>query len=79
MFYLTSWSMYSGIQCESGFPSGSVVKNPLPSTGAVADMSSISVLGKTLEEEMATHSSTLAWEIPQTEEPGGQVHGVGHG
>ena len=24
-----------------------------------------------LEEEMATHSSTLAWEIPQTEEPGG--------
>ena len=24
-----------------------------------------------LEEEMATHSSTLAWEIPWTEEPGG--------
>ena len=24
-----------------------------------------------LEEEMATHSSILAWEIPQTEEPGG--------
>ena len=23
-----------------------------------------------LEEEMATHSSMLAWEIPQTEEPG---------
>ena len=22
-----------------------------------------------LEEEMATHSSTLAWTIPQTEEP----------
>ena len=22
-----------------------------------------------LEEEMATHSSILAWEIPQTEEP----------
>ena len=22
-------------------------------------------------EEMATHSSILAWEIPQTEEPGG--------
>ena len=31
-----------------------------------------------LEEEMATHSSTLAWEIPWTEEPGGlhTVHGV---
>ena len=23
-----------------------------------------------LEEEMATHSSTLVWEIPWTEEPG---------
>ena len=24
-----------------------------------------------LEEEMATHSSNLAWEIPWTEDPGG--------
>ena len=24
-----------------------------------------------LEEEMATHSSILAWEVPHTEEPGG--------
>ena len=24
-----------------------------------------------LEEDMATHSSTLAWRIPWTEEPGG--------
>ena len=24
-----------------------------------------------LEEEMATHSSILAWEIPWTKEPGG--------
>ena len=23
------------------------------------------------EKEMATHSSILAWEIPQTEQPGG--------
>ena len=28
-----------------------------------------------LEKAMATHSSTLAWEIPWTEEPG-TVHGV---
>ena len=28
-----------------------------------------------LEEEMATHSSILAWKIPWTEEPGG-LHGV---
>ena len=26
---------------------------------------------ETLEEEMATHSSTLAWESPWTEESGG--------
>ena len=25
----------------------------------------------TLEKEMATHSSVLAWEVPWTEEPGG--------
>ena len=25
-----------------------------------------------LEKEMATHSSTLAWKSPWTEEPGGQ-------
>ena len=25
----------------------------------------------TLEKEMATHSSTLAWKIPWMEEPGG--------
>ena len=24
-----------------------------------------------LEKEIATHSSTLAWKIPRTEEPGG--------
>jgi len=31
-----------------------------------------------LEEEMAIHSSILAWEMPWTEEPGGgaTVHGV---
>ena len=35
-----------------------------------------------LEEEMATHSSILAWEIPWTEEPGGlqsmALQKVGH-
>ena len=30
-----------------------------------------------LEEEMATHSSILAWKVPWTEEPeGATVHGV---
>ena len=27
--------------------------------------------GNPLEKDMATHSSTLAWRIPRTEEPGG--------
>ena len=35
-----------------------------------------------LEEEMATHSSILAWEILWTEEPGGLqsmgLHGIEH-
>ena len=33
--------------------------------------SSIPGLGRSLEEEMATHSSILAWEIPWTEQPSG--------
>ena len=35
-----------------------------------------------LKEEMATHSSIYAWEIPRTEEPGrlqATVHGVSKG
>ena len=35
-----------------------------------------------LEEEIATHFNVLAWKIPWTEEPGGQVsiesHRVGY-
>ena len=29
-----------------------------------------------LEEEIATHSSILAWRIPWTEKPGATIHGV---
>ena len=51
-----------------GFPGGSVVKN-LP---AMQEMRVRSLGQKdTLQREMATHSSILAWEIPRTEEPGG--------
>ena len=35
------------------------------------DMSSIPGSGRYAREEMATHSSILAWEIPWTEKPGG--------
>ena len=52
---------------RKGYSSDSVVKNPpakqmwVPSLGW-EDL---------LEEEMATQSSILVWEIPWTEEPGG--------
>ena len=46
-----------------------MVKN-LPAMQEI-DVGSILVSGRPLEEEVATHSSILAWEIPWTEEPGG--------
>ena len=51
----------------SASPGGSVVKNPPASS---RDRGSIPWLGRSLEKEMATHSSILAWEISWTEEPG---------
>ena len=45
-----------------------MVKNPPASAG---DAGLIPWLGRSLEKEMATHSSSLGWEIPWTEEPGG--------
>ena len=56
-----------------GFLGGSVVKNPLANAG---DTGSIPGGEDPQEEEMATHSSFLAWEIPWREKPGGLVHGV---
>ena len=47
-----------------GFPGGSLMKNP----PAMPEMC-VRSLGQEdpLEQEMATHSSILAWEIPWTE------------
>ena len=46
-----------------------MVKNLPANSGEVG---SITGVGRSLEEEeLATHSSILAWEIPWTEEPGG--------
>ena len=45
-----------------------MVKKPPTSSG---DVGSISGSGRSLEKEVATQSSILAWEIPWTEEPGG--------
>ena len=39
--------------------------------GDAGDVGSIPGSGRSLEEEIATYSSTLAWRISWTEEPGG--------
>ena len=53
---------------KKGFPGGSVVKNP-----PAKQETRVQSLDweDALEEEMATHSTILAWKIPWTEEPGG--------
>ena len=51
-----------------GFPGVSVVKKP---SANARDMGSILGQEHSLEKEMATHFSILAWEMPWTEEPGG--------
>ena len=53
-----------------GFPAGSVVKNLCANAGDTRDVGSVPESGRSLQEEMATHSSILAWRIPWTEEPG---------
>ena len=62
------WSERNSLGETNHFLGGSVVKNRLP----VQEIRVWS-LGQEdpLEKEMATHSGTLAWRIPQTEEPGG--------
>ena len=44
-----------------------MIKKPPANAG---DSSSIPGFEDALEEEMATHTSILAWRIPWTEEPG---------
>ena len=54
--------------CLVGLPGGSLVKNPPASTG---NTSLILDQEDSLEEDTATHSSLLAWQIPWTGEPDG--------
>ena len=44
----------------SEFPGGSVIKNSPANAGAIGDVGSVPGSGRFLEEEMATHSTTLA-------------------
>ena len=54
-----------------GLPGGSVLKNP-PAIQDTEETQAQSLDREDpLEDSMATHSSALAWRIPQTEEPGG--------
>ena len=48
-----------------------VVKNVPANEADIRDVGLISGLEDPLEEGIATHSSTLAWRIPWTEEPVG--------
>ena len=57
-----------------GFPGGSALEKP---PADARDMSLIPGLGRSLEKEMATHSSILARKIPWTEEHGGPQP-IGH-
>ena len=59
-----------------GFLGCAVVENPPADAG---DEGLIPSWEDPQEKEMGTHSSTLAWRIPWTEEPGAgaTVHGVG--
>ena len=47
------------------------VKNPPANAGDIRDVGSTPGQKDPLEEEMAPHSSILAWKIPQTEKPVG--------
>ena len=50
--------------CTWGFPVGSESKDSASNAGGLGQEDP-------LQKGMATHSSTLAWRIPWTEEPGG--------
>lgn len=53
-----------------GFSGGSGAKNIPVNARDVVDTGSVPVLGRFPEEEMAPHSSIIAWGIARTEEPG---------
>ena len=61
---VTTWTIH-------GLPGDAMIKNPPANAGDPRDTSLIPGSEDSLEQEMATHSSILAWEIPWTEEPGG--------
>ena len=67
---LKQCTMYRGLLSTMGFPGGSAVKN----SPAMQEMQKTWLRSlaweEPLEEGLTTNSSTLAWEILCTEEPG---------
>ena len=63
---LERWRQISGCQGwrEESFPGALMLKNPPSSGGDIGDAGLTPSLGRSLEKEMATHSSILAWRIP---------------
>ena len=53
-----------------GFSDGSAGKEFACRAGDTGDEGIMPGSGRSLQVEMATHSSILAWKIPWTEEPG---------
>ena len=47
-----------------------MVKNLPANIGDAGDVGLIPESGRSLEKEMAAHSSTLDWKVPWTAEPG---------
>ena len=55
----------------SDLAAAALTPRDLPELANSRDTGAIPWSSRSLEKEMATHSSFLAWEIPRTEEPGG--------
>ena len=54
-----------------------VVRSPPANVGVIRTTSWIPGLERSPGVGMATHTSILAWKIPQTEEPGGLLQSIG--
>ena len=66
-----SCNLYNTRQAQASFPSSSLVAQTVEHLSTIQEPR-VQSLGQEdpLEKEIATHSSTLAWKIPWTEEPG---------
>ena len=66
-----SCNLYNTRQAHASFPSSSLVAQTVKHLSTMQEPR-VQSLGQEdpLEKEMAIHSSTIAWKIPRTEEPG---------